>query len=75
MNPIDEPKKPVIATLGVMDAQKGKFTSTIVTSIKLTRRYIWVLKLRNIWSIIRADVFKESHNDKTDHPIVTRYKG
>lgn len=45
----------VIATMGMKAAHKVTVKGTLVVNIKLTRRYIWLMKLKYIWAVIRAD--------------------
>ena len=40
--------------LGIDAALAGRISAKIEATVKLTRRYIWVMKLRYIWAIIRA---------------------
>jgi len=43
-------------TLGAKAATHGEFTATLTVEVKVTRRAIWVYKLRAIWAIIRAEI-------------------
>ena len=47
--------KPVF-TLGAKHALDKQITATITLTAKMTRRYIWMLKLKYIWAVIRAKV-------------------
>lgn len=42
--------------MGIQAARYGKLTAQVTVYAKITRRYIWMMKLRWIWSIIRADI-------------------
>lgn len=46
----------VTATLGVSAAKSATVHATINVDVKVTRRYIWMFKLKYIWAIIRAKV-------------------
>ena len=43
-------------TLGAKAARRGEVSVTLTAVLKVTRGYIWLMKLRYIWAIIRADV-------------------
>lgn len=40
--------------LGAKQARSGTLTATIRVDVKVSRRFIWMMKLRYIWAIIRA---------------------
>ena len=46
------------AKLGVKAAMHGQPHATVVLTVEMTRRYIWLMKLRYIWAIVRAKVDK-----------------
>ncbi len=48
-------------TLGAKAARDKKFnvTATVEVDLRMTRRFIWMMKLRHIWAIIRAKVAHE----------------
>jgi hypothetical protein len=45
-----------VATLKGKDAIQIDAKSTFQFEVKLTRSYIWIIKLKMIWSIIKAKV-------------------
>lgn len=51
-----------ILTLGAKAAMKAAQPSmTFTVEVKLTRRYIWLLKLRYIWAVITAKPKRGDH--------------
>ena len=48
--------KTLTMTLGVKAAMKNEVSATITLTINITRRFIWLMKLRYIWAIVRADI-------------------
>lgn len=43
-------------TLGTKAAMHGNINATVHIETTMTRRYIWMMKLRYIWAVIRARV-------------------
>lgn len=46
----------VTMTFGAGAAKNFNVSASLVTEIKLTRRFIWLMKLKYIWAVIRADM-------------------
>ncbi len=44
--------------MGAKDAMIGDLKGTVHLEVKLTRRFIWMMKLRYIWAVIRAKVIE-----------------
>jgi len=49
-----------IATLKAKDAKLAEIEATIHVAAHVTRWYIWMFKLRNIWAIIRVKVERDN---------------
>lgn len=41
-------------TLGAKAALSGKMSAKAIVIVNVTRRYIWLMKMRTIWAVIRA---------------------
>lgn len=52
-------------TLGAKAAMRGPaVTAQVTVNVIVTRRYIWIMKLRYIWAIVRMKVGEPEQNAK-----------
>lgn len=51
----------VKAVMGIKEARKPNITATVVLEVKIARRFIWMMKLRTIWAVIRAKPLEQEH--------------
>lgn len=49
------------AVMGIKEARKPNVTATVVLEVKVTRRFIWMMKIRAIWAVIRAKPLEPEH--------------
>lgn len=55
-----------IYTVGAKEARTGEVHAVMHLEVGISRRYIWVMKLRYIWAIIRAkpaDIYKDGEGE------------
>lgn len=50
------PEPKIDLTLGAKAARAGTITGVVTVNVRLSRGYIWMMKLRYIWAVIRAKV-------------------
>lgn len=49
------------AVMGIKEAREPNVAATVVLEVKATRRFIWMMKIRAIWAVIRAKPLEPEH--------------